>query len=261
MPENKKPGNRNFNGPRRSGSARPGSNSGGSTPRTRTNRTASSNTPRGPRNQAASSARRPSPQAAQPVERPDDEPESQESLYSVGPEQPEYVTIAQISAPFGLRGAVKATIRTDFPDRFERLEEVYIAPPGAANMVNWERKQLLSAKLQNDKVVVLRFEGLTRVEQVEGLRGYNVAVPYSETVPLPEGEYYIFQIIGLDVYSTEDVYVGKVVNVERLPANDIYSVRGPLSKNDVLIPAVKDIVKTIDLDAGRMTIELLEGLV
>ncbi|OJW06334.1 MAG: 16S rRNA processing protein RimM [Chloroflexi bacterium 54-19] len=171
------------------------------------------------------------------------------------------MTIAQITAPFGLRGAVKATIRTDFPDRFEQLEEVYIAPPGAANIVNWERKQLLSAKLQNDKVVVLRFEGLTKVEQVESLRGYNVAVPYSETVPLPEGEYYIFQIIGLDVYSTEDVYIGKVVNVERMPANDVYSVRGPLSKNDVLIPAVKDIVKNIDLDTGRMTIELLEGLV
>ncbi|MBN9390235.1 MAG: 16S rRNA processing protein RimM [Chloroflexi bacterium] len=259
MPENKKPGNRNFNGPRRNSSTRPGSNSGGSTPRTRTNRTA--NSTRGPRNQAASSANRPSPQVALPVERPDDEFESQDSLYSTGPEQPEYVTIAQITAPFGLRGAVKATIRTDFPDRFEQLEEVYIAPPGAANIVNWERKQLLSAKLQNDKVVVLRFEGLTKVEQVESLRGYNVAVPYSETVPLPEGEYYIFQIIGLDVYSTEDVYIGKVVNVERMPANDVYSVRGPLSKNDVLIPAVKDIVKNIDLDTGRMTIELLEGLV
>lgn len=261
MPENKKPGNRTFNGPRRNGSSRPGSNSGGSTQRTRTNRTANSNSSRGPRNQASSSNRSENRKPSQPVERSDDDFESQEPLYSNGPEQPEYVTIAQISAPFGLRGAVKANIRTDFPDRFERLEEVFVAPPGAASIVNWELKKLLSAKLQNDKVVVLRFEGLTKVEQVENLRGYNVAVPYSETVPLPEGEYYIFQIIGLDVYSTEDVYVGKVVNVERLPANDVYSVRGPLSKNDVLIPAVKDIVKNIDLDAGRMTIDLLEGMV
>jgi 16S rRNA processing protein RimM len=88
-----------------------------------------------------------------------------------------------------------------------------------------------------------------------------VAVPFSETVPLPEGEYYVFQIIGLDVYSTADVFVGKIVNVERMPANDIYTIRGPLSKNDVLIPAIKDVVKEIDLDAGRMTIELLEGLI
>ncbi|MDB5079655.1 MAG: rRNA processing protein RimM [Chloroflexi bacterium] len=187
--------------------------------------------------------------------------EPREEVVLSGPEQPEYVTIAQISAPFGLRGAVKAAVRTDFPDRFEQLEEVFIAPPGASGIVNWERKALLSAKLQNEKVVVLRFEGLTKAEQVEGLRGYNVAVPFAETVPLPEGEYYVFQIIGLDVYSTADVFVGKIVNVERMPASDIYTVRGPLSKKDVLIPAIKDVVKEIDLEAGRITIELLEGLI
>ena len=265
MPENKKPGNRNFSGPRRSGSGRPDSNSGGATSRTRTTRPNNSSSTRGPRNKSTSSNNRPgnrnSAQSDFSLENPIIEAESQEEVSLIGPEQPEYVTIAQISAPFGLRGAVKANIRTDFPDRFQRLEEVFIAPPGAPNIVNWERKQLLSAKIQNEKVVVLRFEGMTKVEQVESLRGYNVAVPYSETMPLPEGEYYIFQIIGLDVYSTEDVFVGKVVNVERMPANDVYTVRGPLSKNDVLIPAIKDVVKNIDLDSGRMTIELLEGLV
>lgn len=264
MPENKQPGNRNFSGPRRSGSGRPGSNSDGPAPRTRTNRSNAAGSTRGPRNQSAPNNRpgnRNSSRNDHPAERPVIEAAPQEEVVLTGPEQPEYVTIAQISAPFGLRGAVKASIRTDFPERFERLEEVYIAPPGGTNIVNWEKKPLLSAKVQNEKVVVLRFEGLTKVEQVESLRGYNVAVPYTETVELPEGEYYIFQVIGLDVYSTEDVYVGKVVNVERMPANDIYTVRGPLSKNDVLIPAVKDIVKDIDIETGRMTVELLEGLV
>ncbi len=267
MPDNKKPGNRNFSGPRRSGPDRAGSNSNssGSNPRARTKRPNNAGPTRGPSSQAASSNNRPGnrnqAQSDLNLETPLVEDEHQEGVSLTGPEQPEYVTIAQISAPFGLRGAVKANIRTDFPDRFERLEAVYIAPPGAANIVNWERKQLLSAKIQNEKVVVLRFEGMTKVEQVESLRGYNVAVPYAETVPLPEGEYYIFQIIGLEVYSAEGVFVGKVVNVEQMPANDVYTVRGPLSKNDVLIPAIKDVVKNIDLDTGRMTIELLEGLV
>lgn len=265
MPENKQPGNRNFSGPRRSGPGRPGSTSGSPTSRTRTARPNNTSSTRGPRNQSGPANKRPgnrtTAQADSLVENPIVEAGPQEDSSLIGPEQPEYVTIAQISAPFGLRGAVKANIRTDFPDRFERLEEVFIAPPGAANIVNWERKQLLSAKVQNEKVVVLRFEGMTKVEQVESLRGYNVAVPYTETVPLPEGEYYIFQIIGLDVYSTDGSFVGKVVNVERMPANDVYTVRGPISKHDVLIPAIKDVVKNIDLDAGRMTIELLEGLV
>jgi 16S rRNA processing protein RimM len=254
MPEQKTPGTRGQSAPRRTGPAKPRSTDGGPSPKNNSNR---------PKSQTTANARPRFARKAKPADQAAGKPPTarvEEAALS-GPEQPEYLTIAQISAPFGLRGAVKATIRTDFPDRFEQLEEVFIAPPGASGIVNWERKPLLSAKLQNEKVVVLRFEGLTKVEQVESLRGYNVAVPFSETVPLPEGEYYVFQIIGLDVYSTADVFVGKIVNVERMPANDVYTIRGPLSKNDVLIPAIKDVVKEIDLDAGRMTIELLEGLI
>src|SRR5215218_10190351 len=146
MPENKNPGRPT--GPRRAGPAKPRTSAGGQqSPRNRSNQP-----PRREPNQAAPANRRPrsnpKPAQAAPVPRlPEVEEEPREELISSGPEQPEYVTIAQISAPFGLRGAVKASIRTDFPDRFEQLEEVFIAPPGAANIVNWERKELLSAKL------------------------------------------------------------------------------------------------------------------
>ncbi len=174
---------------------------------------------------------------------------------------PDFVVIAQISSPFGLRGAVKANIQTDFPQRFEQLGKVLLSPPGNAATVQREERSLMSARVQNDKHVVLRFEGITKVEQAELLRGYDVSIPIAEVVDLPEGEYYIFQIIGLEVYSTEEQYLGIVVNVERLPANDIYLVRGPLSPKDLLIPAIKDVVKEIDLEAKRMTIELLEGLI
>ncbi len=261
MPEQKNPGNRGPGGPGWTGPAKPRSNSGGQPTRTKSGRP--TNASRGPLSSQTSSGngskfrRKPGTGPQKPVV----VVEPREDVILSGPELPEYVTIAQISAPFGLRGAVKASVRTDFPDRFEQLQEVFIAPPGASGIVNWERKALLSAKLQNEKVVVLRFEGLTKSEQVESLRGYNVAVPFAETVPLPDGEYYVFQIIGLDVYTVEDVFVGKIVNVERLPASDLYTVRGPLSKNDVLIPAIKDVVKEIDLETGRMTIVLLEGLI
>ncbi len=171
---------------------------------------------------------------------------------------PDYVRIARIATPFGLRGAVKATIDTDFPERFEQLKEVFLSEPGSIERVAYP---LLSARAQNEKQVVLRFSNITKVEQAETLRGYDVTIPRSEVMPLPEGEYYIFQIIGLDVYSTQGEYVGKVVNVENLPANDIYVVRGPLSKNDVLLPAIKDVIQKVDLEAGRITVDLLDGLI
>jgi 16S rRNA processing protein RimM len=199
-------------------------------------------------------ARRQAP-ASPPPPKP---PEPPAAIELPNLEKPEYIVIARVSSPFGLRGAVKADIRTDFPERFDELEEVFLRKPGSEERTAYT---LLSARLQNEKQVVLRFKGLTKIEQAEALRGMDVTVPVSEVVPLPEGEYYIFQIIGLEVYSTKDEYVGRVVNVENLPANDVYVVRGPLSKNEVLIPAIKDVIKEVDLEAGRMTIELLDGLI
>jgi 16S rRNA processing protein RimM len=101
---------------------------------------------------------------------------------------------------------------------------------------------------------------VSKPEQAEQLRGYTVAVPLANLVELPAGEYYIFQLIGLEVHTTLGGYLGKLVNVESNPANDLYVVRGPISKKDILIPAIKDVVKNIDLEAGRITIELIEGL-
>jgi 16S rRNA processing protein RimM len=173
----------------------------------------------------------------------------------------QYVIVAEITAPFGLRGAVKANIQTDFPDRFEQMEEAFLAPPSAGLNAPREQYTLLSARVQSEKQVVLRFEGVTKTEQAEKLRGYTVAVPRSEVVPLPEGEYYIFQIIGLEVYTVEGEYIGKVVNVEQMTANDVYLVRGPKSPKDVLLPAIKDVIKQIDLETKRITIEWMEGLI
>ena len=205
---------------------------------------------------------RPRPQSRPPLPKPVPAlPVTPVEIEPPSLEPPEYVVIAQISSPFGLRGAVKAAIQTDFPDRFEQLKTVFLSPPGKSVADEREERPLLSARLQNEKQVVLRFEGVTKPEQAEALRGYTVSIPVAEVVPLPEGEYYIFQIIGLEVYSTEEQYVGTIVNVERLPANDIYLVRGPLSPKDLLLPAIKDVVKKIDLEAGRMTVELIEGLI
>ena len=172
----------------------------------------------------------------------------------------DYVIIAEVASPFGLRGAFKANILTDFPERFERLEEVFLAPPGVPLDAPRERYEVMSSRIQNEKQAMIRLTGVSKIEQAEKLRGYTVAIPIEEIVALPEGEYYIFQIIGLDVYTTSGEFVGKVINVESRTANDVYIVRGPISSKDILLPAIKDVVKNIDLQAGRITVDLLDGL-
>ncbi len=200
-------------------------------------------------------------QAATPKPKVPTAPKVAKPAFDFPSNELEYVIVAEIATPFGLRGAVKASIQTDFPERFDRMEEAYLAPPGAPLNAPRQKYSLLSARVQNEKQVVLRFEGVTKNEQADQLRGYTVAVPRTEVVPLPEGEYYIFQIIGMEVYTTQDDFIGKVVNVESLSSNDIYVVRGPKSEKDVLLPAIKDIIKTIDLEANRITIEWMEGLI
>lgn len=201
---------------------------------------------------------KPDPQLSTPPFIPQIEPIQAE--IPVLPAQLDYVIIAEIASTFGLRGAVKASILTDFPERFDRLTEVFLAPPGAPLDAPRTRYEVMSARVQNEKQVQLRFAGVTKIEQAEQLRGFTVAVPIADAVELPEGEYFIFQIIGLDVYTTTGENLGRVVNVESQVSNDLYVVRNPASPKDLLLPAIKDVVKKIDLEAGRITVELLDGL-
>lgn len=187
------------------------------------------------------------------------EPPVANSVPVVSNVPPDYVIVAQISSPFGLRGGVKAEIRTDFPERFDRLREVFLLSP--EDRTTPLPYVVMSAKVQNLRQVVIRFEGITKIEQAEKLRGYSVTVPLADVVALPEDEYYLFQIIGLEVYNLQDELVGQVINVLNYPANDVYIVRGPMSSKDVLIPAIKDVVQKIDLENKRITIDLLEGLI
>jgi 16S rRNA processing protein RimM len=200
----------------------------------------------------------PAAQTVTPPPVPEVEPLKPDPIIEYTP--PEYVTIAYITSTFGLRGAVKAEVRTDFPERFDRLSDVFLIPSDD-KAAEPKPYKVMSARLQNEKIVTIRFEGITKIEQAVPLRGYNITVPIGEVIELPDDEYYVFQIIGLEVYSLEDEYVGRVINVLTYPANDVYVVRGSLSKKDVLIPAVKDIVKQIDLENNRITIDLLEGLI
>jgi 16S rRNA processing protein RimM len=206
---------------------------------------------------------RPNPKTVN-VDNPSQEPRAAigptPKVEPVLPENLEYIIIAEVATPFGLRGAVKANILTDFPERFDDLAEAFLAPPGAPLDGPRTRYEVISARVQSEKQVVIRFGGVSKPEQAELLRGYTVAVPLANLVELPAGEYYIFQLIGLEVHTTLGGYLGKLVNVETNPANDLYVVRGPISKKDILIPAIKDVVKDIDIKAGRITIELIEGL-
>ena len=153
-----------------------------------------------------------------------------------------------ILAPWGIRGEVKVEVVTDFPERFAPQKVVYL---------NTRPLEIESCHPHKQHLVV-KLATIDSVEDAEKLRGQDLTIPRSELYPLPAGQYYTFQIIGLKVVTTEGQTVGRVTDIMKTGSNDVYIVEG--KRGEVLIPAIEDVVKSIDLKKGKMVIEAIEGL-
>lgn len=165
------------------------------------------------------------------------------------PAQPTYLIVARIVAPFGVRGEVKAEIWTDFPDRLAKRKTVFLGHededprPYTVRSVRFHQGQVLFG-----------FVGCDDRDTAERLRGLFVQIPTSEAAPLPEDTYFLYQIIGLDVQDTEGKHRGTVTAVMTTAGNDVYVVEG--EGGEILVPAIADVVLDIDLEHGRMTVDM-----
>lgn len=168
-------------------------------------------------------------------------------------EQPkDLIRIGQITGPHGVRGDVRVHPLTDFPERFVTLRRALLGPEARPVGVRFR------GSVRN--LVILSLEGVTDRNQAEALRWQYLMVPRSEVHPLPEGHYYIFDLIGLDVVDPEGRPLGKLVDVDRnCPVHDLYVVETAPGKRH-MVPAVREFVRDIDLAAGRMVVQPIPGL-
>jgi 16S rRNA processing protein RimM len=167
-----------------------------------------------------------------------------------GNEAPGYLAVARVLAPWGIRGEVKAEILTDFPNRFSLLEIVYLGE-------DLEPVELESTRLHK-RFALLKFAELNRREDVDRLRGMLVQIRADQAMPLDEDTYYVHQIEGLEVWTSDGEHLGPVIEVLFTGGNDVYVVK--TKEQELLIPAISDVVREVDLEAGRLTVRLLEGL-
>ena len=159
----------------------------------------------------------------------------------------ERIVIGRVGAAHGIRGELRIIPLTDFPERFAALREV---------MVGDELLHIESVKPQG-KNFLMRFREYTVREDAQKLTGRLLTVARAEAAPLDEGEYYVFDIVGLTVYDEENNELGTVENVLRTGSNDVYAVRSEDGR-EILIPALRKVVRTIDVPNGRMTVRLSE---
>jgi 16S rRNA processing protein RimM len=163
---------------------------------------------------------------------------------------PEYLTIATIIAPRGLRGELKVRIETDFPERFARLTRVYVGP---------ERRPFdFEGFRQYKRHGLLKLKGCDDRTAADELRGMDVQIPLEEAMPLEAGEYYVYQIEGLAVWTEDGKPLGVIEEVIFTGSNAVYVTQGP--QGEVLIPALEDVVLEVDLERERMIVRLPPGL-
>ncbi len=172
------------------------------------------------------------------------------------PEQPPFLLLGRILRPHGIRGELRMEVLTAYPENIVPGREVFVGPdqdkPATATAYTIERARV------HQGIIILQFEELADRNEAELLRNLYVMVTLDDAVPLEPGEVYIYQLIGLDVYTDEDEHLGKITDIIETGANDVFVVRGP--RGEVLLPDIDECILDVDLDAGSMTVHILAGL-
>ncbi|MHB0938421.1 MAG: ribosome maturation factor RimM [Armatimonadota bacterium] len=157
--------------------------------------------------------------------------------------------IGEVTSPQGLHGEVRVYPHTDFPERFLELDQVSLEHGREpARFV-----KITSSRIAG-RVIVLKLEGVETRDDAERLRGARLLIPHSRAVALGENEYYYHQLIGLEVVTTAGESLGPITAIWPTGANDVYETEL------ALIPAVKEFIREVDLDHGRMVVEARPGL-
>ncbi|MFW5867459.1 MAG: ribosome maturation factor RimM [Armatimonadota bacterium] len=163
---------------------------------------------------------------------------------------PNYIELASVVKPHGLNGEVWVDLNTDFPERLPEWPALEIVGKSGP-----ARAQVEYVKGIVGGRCIVKLEGVDDRDQAEAIRNQILRIERPDIPPPPEGAHYDFQIIGLRVVTTDGRDLGRVEQILRTGANDIYEL-----DSEILIPAVSNVVQEIDLDEGRIVIEPMEGL-
>ncbi|WP_243136892.1 ribosome maturation factor RimM [Alkaliphilus serpentinus] len=162
-----------------------------------------------------------------------------------------YLRVGKIASTHGIKGAVKVFPTTDYPERFEELKYVYLD----------KTDKLIINNVQYQKnMVILTFKEFNDINQVERLKGKELFIDESQRRKLPEDTYYIADIIGIDVYTDKDVYLGKVKDIIQTGPSEVYVIGNDEGK-EYMIPSVKEFIPIIDIDNKRIVVKPIEGMI
>ena len=163
--------------------------------------------------------------------------------------------IGKILKPHGVKGEVRVYPTTDAPSRFEMLDEAGVEFDNGREALSLSIERVKFSQ----KFVLLKFKGIDSMNEAEQLRGGSIIIADGQALPLEADEYYIRDLYEMAVVTDEGEQLGVIADVLETGANDVYVVRRT-NGGDVLIPAVKQYIKSVDVNGRVMTVTLAEGL-
>lgn len=166
-------------------------------------------------------------------------------------DEPIYLAVGQLRHPHGVQGEMLMAVLTDFPERLR---------PGKRLLVGEQREEIiLRSARTHARGLLVSFQGYDSPESVGRFRNQYVFVKAAEVPPLPEGEYYHHQLIGLRVIAEDDQPLGILTEILETGANDVYVVKDE-NGSELLLPSIPTVVLKVDLGRGEMRVHLLPGL-
>ena len=165
----------------------------------------------------------------------------------------EYFEIGQIVNTSGLKGVMKVKPFTDDITKFSNLKTIYVS-------IKKELKEFEIEQARFSKnMVFLKLKGIDTVEQAEDYRNLYLKIKRNKDEKLEKDSYYIVDILGCKIITDEGKELGDIEDVFQTGSNDVYVVKDELGKQ-VLLPAIKDVIKKVDIKNKVITVHLLEGL-
>jgi 16S rRNA processing protein RimM len=189
-------------------------------------------------------------------------PTADQASDQAGPDKPksgpQFLILARVLRPHGVRGDLSVQVVTSFPERMSRLDVVYVgADPAEPNRLT-EQRVTWARRHKNDQWLI-HLDGIEDRDAADAFRGQYMCVSLADAVPLEDDEVYLFQVIGLDVRTVEGETLGRVIDIIETGANDVYVIRGE-SYGEILIPAIDGVILNISVETGVMTVRLPAGL-
>ena len=166
----------------------------------------------------------------------------------------EWINIGFIRKPHGLQGYLHAKSLSDAPNRFKDLDQIGLEFEDGHR----ETFDIATCRQTKRDSLLIKFKGIDSLEEASRLRGAYIQVPVAETAPLPDGAFYVFEMIGSEVVSEEEDVIGVIRDIWSMPANDIIVVVTP--DGELLIPAIQEVVLKISPEEERIVVRLIPGL-